>query len=71
MRMTNTGCYFSKTEWGNLMWEKVSLKEDEKCTIMYKQPHQKYLPFEVTDKPYHLIWWILADQYPEKLEYLR
>ena len=33
---------------------------------MYKQPHQKYLLFEITDKPYYLVWWILADMFPRK-----
>ena len=66
MRMINTGCQFSKMEWKKLVWEKVWLMEDEDCIILYKQPHQKYLLFEITDKPYYLVWWILADLHPQK-----
>ena len=33
---------------------------------MYKQPHQNFLLFQITDKPYYLIWWILADMFPRK-----
>ena len=66
MRMVRTGCTFSKAEWRKKVWEKVWLKEDEDCSLLYKQPHQNYLLFEITEKPYYLIWWILADLFPEK-----
>ena len=35
---------------------------------MYKQPHQNYKLFEITGKPYYLVWWILADLYPKKIK---
>ena len=67
MRMINTGCYYSKEEWKKTVWEKVWLREEEDCCIMYKQPHQNYLLFNVIEKPYYIIWWILADSLPERL----
>ena len=67
MRMIRTGCYFSKSEWRKLVWEKVWIMEDEDCIIMYKQPHQNYLLFNITDKPYFLVWWILAGLYPRRI----
>ena len=45
----------------------VWIKEDEDCQIMYKQPHQNYLLFNVSDKPYYIVWWILADLFPSKI----
>ena len=68
MRMIRTGCYFSKSEWRKLVWEKVWVKEDEDCSLMYKQPHQNYKLFEITGKPYYLVWWSLADLYPKKIK---
>ena len=50
-----------------MLWEKAWASEDEDCVLMYKQPHQNYLLFNVTDKPYYLIWWALADLYPMKI----
>ena len=41
--------------------------EDEDCVTMYKQPHQNYLLFEITDRPYYLVWWILADLHPSRM----
>ena len=67
MRMILNGCYLSKAEWRKCVWKKVWAMEDDDCCIMYKQPHQNYLLFNVTDKPYYLVWWILADLYPTKL----
>ena len=67
MRMIVDGYYYSKKAWRDLVWKKVWLKEDEDCLTLYKQPHQKYLLFEITNKPYYLIWWILADLYPRKI----
>ena len=67
MRMITTGCYLSKEEWKKLVWEKVWLKEDEDCELLYKQPHQNYLLFNVSDKPYYLVWWLIADLYPQKM----
>ena len=61
------GYYFSKAEWRKMVWDKVWMMEDEGCCIMYKQPQQNYLLFNVTNKPYYLVWWILADLYPMKL----
>ena len=29
--------------------------DDEDCTPLYRRPEQKYLLFETTDKPYHLV----------------
>ena len=66
MRMIRIGCNFSKEEWRKIVWEKVWMKEDDDCEIMYKQPHQSYLLFGITDKPYYLMWWILADLFPRK-----
>ena len=56
MRMIVNGCYYSKREWKEIVWKKVWSKEDDDCALMYKQPHQKYLLFEITDKPYYLVW---------------
>ena len=67
MRMINSGCYMSKYEWRNLVWEKAWEREEEDCVLMYKQPHQDYLLFRVSDMPYYLIWWALADLYPRKI----
>ena len=53
--------------WRNLVWERIWSKKDDDCIRMYKQPHQNYLLFEVTEKPYYLIWWILADLFPQKI----
>ena len=61
------GYYFSKAEWRKMVWDKVWMMKDEGCCIMYKQPQQNYLLFNVTNKPYYLVWWILADLYPMKL----
>ena len=68
MRMINNGCYLSKLEWKKLVWERVWSMEDDDCTVIYKQPHQKYLLFEIADRPYYLIWWILADLFPRKMQ---
>ena len=68
MRMINNGCYLSKFEWKKLVWEKIWLMEDEDCIIMYKQPYQKYILFEITDRSYYLKWWILADLHPRKMQ---
>ena len=67
LRMINTGCHYSKQEWKKLVWEKIWLKEDEDCTVLYKQPHQKFLLFEIINKPYYLVWWYLADLFPRKM----
>ena len=66
MRMILNGCFYSKREWKEIVWRKVWPKEDDDCALMYKQPHQKYLLFEMTDKPYYLVWWIIADMLPRK-----
>ena len=29
--------------------------DDEDCTPLYRRAEQKYLLFETTDKPYHLV----------------
>ena len=67
MRMIVAGCRYSKTEWKRIVWEKASLKEDEDCAILYKQPHQKYLLFSINDKTDYLVRWILADLFPERI----
>ena len=67
MRIINSGCYFSMCEWRNIVWEKLWQKEDEDCVLLYKQPNQKFLLFEIPDKPYYLLWWILADMFPGKM----
>ena len=64
MRMIVDGHYYSKKAWKDIVWKKVWLKEDDDCFILYKQPHQKYLLFEITDRPYYLIWWVL---FPRKI----
>ena len=67
MRMIVDGYFYSKQGWKDLVWKKVWSKEDDDCTILYKQPHQKYLLFDITDKPYYLSWWIIADIFPRKI----
>ena len=67
MRMIIGGCYYSKSEWKDIVWRKVWAKEEDDCILMYKQPHQKFLLFETTDKPYYITWWILADMFPRKI----
>ena len=57
----------SKYEWRKMVWEKAWAREEEDCTLMYKQPHQDYLLFKVSDMPYYLVWWALADLYPMKI----
>ena len=66
MRMIVNGYYFSKQGWKEMVWKKVWFKEDDDCIIMYKQPHQNYLLFDITDTPYYLVWWIIADMFPRK-----
>ena len=68
MRMITLGCYFSKTEWKTLVWKKVWECEDEDYAIMYTQPHQKYLLFDIIAKPFYLIWWLLSDKLPHKMK---
>ena len=67
MRMIRFGCLYSKAEWRKIVWEKVWCKEDEDCLRMYKQPHQNHLLFEITGKPYYLVWWILGDLFPTRM----
>ena len=67
MSIIQTVCYFSIGEWKKLVWEKVWSKEDDDCVILYKQPHQSYILFNVTEKPCHLVWWLLVDMHPEKI----
>ena len=67
MRMVRTGCYLSKAEWRKVVWKKVWAKEDEDCMLLYKQPHQNYLLFQITGNSYFLVWWILADLFPSKM----
>ena len=67
MRMIRMGCMYSKAEWKKLVWEKVWCQEDEDCLRMYKQPSQNHLLFEITGKPYYLVWWILGDLYPSRM----
>ena len=66
MRMIVVGCQYSKQEWRKIVWERIWSKEDDDCIMMYRQPHQKYLLFDVTEKPYYLVWWILSDLFPNK-----
>ena len=66
MRMIMNGHHLSKRGWKELVWKKVWAKEDDDCTLMYKQPYQRYLLFDITEKPYYLVWWIIADIFPRK-----
>ena len=50
-----------------MVWESVWAKEDEDCITLYKQPHQNILLYRVTSKPYFLIWWLLSDLIPGKI----
>ena len=65
MRMIVNGHFYSKKAWKDIVWKKVWLKEEDDCFILYKQPHQKYLLFEITN--YYLFWWVLADLLPRKI----
>ena len=71
MRMIIIGCYISKQGWKELVWKKVWAKEDDDCMLMYKQPHLKYLLFDITEKPYYLVWGIIADIHPRKKKNVR
>ena len=56
IRMITTGCYDSKLEWKNLVCKHIWQLEDEEYIIMYKQPRQRILPFEIMDGPFYLLW---------------
>ena len=32
---------------------------------MYKQPAGRYYLFDIIEKPYYLIWWIISDNFPK------
>ena len=40
--------------------------EENDCLLMYRQPHQNYLLFDIVSKPYYLIWWLIADLFPKR-----
>ena len=39
--------------------------EDEENLLMYKQPQQDFLLFEIMNGPYYLVWWMIADIMPK------
>ena len=58
------GHYYSKEKWKELVWKNVWIKEDDDIDIMYKQPSGKHLLFDIIEKPYYIIWWIISDNFP-------
>ena len=48
-----------------MVWDSVWLKEDDDIDIMYKQPNGKFLLFDIIEKPYYIIWWIISDNFPK------
>ena len=46
------------------MWD----REDEDYVIMFKQPQQNYLLCSITGKPYYIVWWIIADMFPNRVK---
>ena len=51
----------SKEGWKNMIWEKACHLEDETCSLLHKQPDQHYLLFDIIEKPYYIVWWIISD----------
>ena len=43
------------------MWPLV----DEECLLLYRQPYQNILLFNIMDGPYYLVWWVIADILPK------
>ena len=62
------GHYYCKETWKTIVWENAWRKEDNDVNIMYKQPYVKYFMFDIIEKPFYLMWWIISsDNYPKKM----
>ena len=64
-RMILGDLYYSKQEWRTIVWSHVWSLEDEECILLYRQPHQNILLFEIMDGPYYLVWWVIAHIFPK------
>ena len=62
--MIHRAHFYSKEQWKNIVWKAVWEKEDEDCTILYKQNREIPLLFNVIDKTYYLLWWIISAKHP-------
>ena len=67
MQKIMNGHYYSKEGWRKIVWESIWAKDDEDCVILYEQPHQYILVYNVTNKPYFLVWRLLSDRFPSKI----
>ena len=64
MNMIHRAHFYTKAQWKKLVWKAVWDKEDEDCNILYKQNREVPMLFNVIDKTYYLIWWIISDKHP-------
>ena len=67
MNMIHRNHYYSKEQWKKLVWSVVWGKEDEDCTILYKESREIPNLLRIIDKPFYLIWWIISDKLPKHM----
>ena len=58
--MAENECHFSKTEWKNKIWDIAWSMEDND----YELHNNRSLLFRIIERPFYLIWWIIADLLP-------
>ena len=47
--------------WKRIVWEKVWAMKDSDVELMYKQPDILPIMFDIIEKNYYIVWWIISD----------
>ena len=67
MKMIQNDHYYTKKQRKDMVWGAIWEMEDNDCKIMYMEGKEVPMFFKVLVKPYYLLWWLIADQFPKMM----